>query len=164
MLLHLQSLFVGDQKILPFETTCDLSSLEISDSRPFRRPVTAQGEVVSAAGIVTLRLSICSTYEGDCDRCMTPFSREDRLHVEYTLVTSLNNEESDGYLLVENFTLSLDELVETEVLLALPSKNLCRKTCRGLCALCGKNLNEGDCDCQKQTVDPRLEKLRQLLE
>ena len=65
MLLHLQSLFVGDQKSLPFETTCDLSSLEISDSRPFRRPVTAQGEVVSAAGIVTLRLSICSTYEGD---------------------------------------------------------------------------------------------------
>ncbi|MBP3388937.1 MAG: DUF177 domain-containing protein, partial [Clostridia bacterium] len=63
-----------------------------------------------------------------------------------------------------NFRLPLDDLVEMDVLLALPSKNLCRPDCRGLCLYCGKNLNEGLCGCRKEAVDPRLEILRQLID
>jgi uncharacterized protein len=50
------------------------------------------------------------------------------------------------------------------VLLELPYKSLCREDCRGLCPLCGKNLNEGLCGCNRKSVDPRLAILGQLLE
>ena len=163
MLLQLQALFVGEVSRLPFDTECDLSQLELFGSRPFRRPAHVQGEVVSSAGIVTLHADITTWFEGDCDRCAAPLSREDRLHVKHTLVTSVNNEENDDLVLIENFQLPLDELVEMDVLLALPSKNLCRPDCRGLCSRCGQNLNEGSCDCAKAVTDPRLEALRQLL-
>ena len=68
-----------------------------------------------------------------------------------------------GPVRVNDYQLPLDELVEEELILNLPSKNLCRKDCRGLCPKCGKNLNEGLCGCRSDTIDPRLEVLRQLM-
>ncbi|MFR6279290.1 MAG: hypothetical protein ACLULM_10605 [Acutalibacter sp.] len=32
-----------------------------------------------------------------------------------------------------------------------------------MCPICGKNLNQGDCGCEKDTVDPRLAILKELL-
>lgn len=94
---------------------------------------------------------------------MDSFSRPYQMPVEHILVTSLNNEENDDFVLLDNYQLKLDELVETDILLELPSKNLCREECRGLCPMCGKNLNEGLCGCHSETTDPRLEILRQLI-
>jgi uncharacterized protein len=41
-------------------------------------------------------------------------------------------------------------------------KPLCRDDCRGLCAQCGTNLNEGACECDGAMEDPRLAPLREL--
>ena len=49
------------------------------------------------------------------------------------------------------------------LLLALPTRALCREECAGLCAQCGKDLNEGPCDCQPQIEDERFSALRSLL-
>ena len=164
MLLQLQSLFTGEVKRLPIDTECDLSELDFFGSRPFRRPAKVQGEVVSSAGIVTLRAVVTTRFEGACDRCAAPLDREDVLPIEHVLVTSVNNEENDDLVLIENFRLPLDELVEMDVLLSLPSKNLCRPDCRGLCPRCGHNLNDGPCGCEQKETDPRLDVLRQLIE
>jgi len=40
---------------------------------------------------------------------------------------------------------------------------LCRPDCAGLCPECGQNLNEGVCDCARDTIDPRLAVLRSML-
>ena len=54
-----------------------------------------------------------------------------------------------------------DEILLAQVALEMPSKNLCRPDCKGLCPKCGADLNEGDCGCPKdERVDPRLEKLK----
>ncbi len=45
--------------------------------------------------------------------------------------------------------------------LALPMKPLCRPDCRGLCPVCGQNLNERSCSCETQTVDPRWAALQE---
>ncbi len=44
-----------------------------------------------------------------------------------------------------------------------PSRSLCGPTCRGLCPTCGKDLNEGDCNCADSRIDPRLAGLKDLL-
>ena len=58
----------------------------------------------------------------------------------------------------------VDDLVEEDLILDQPSKVLCSEECRGLCPMCGKDLNEGSCDCRRETVDPRLAALQQLLD
>lgn len=45
--------------------------------------------------------------------------------------------------------IDLTPLVRDTILLTIPVKPLCSPDCRGLCPHCGKNLNEGDCECQK---------------
>ncbi|MBI5741406.1 MAG: DUF177 domain-containing protein [Nitrospirae bacterium] len=66
----------------------------------------------------------------------------------------------------KNDELNVTELVREQVLLAAPMKPLCKDECRGLCAFCGKDLNEGPCGCRKEETDPRLAplaKFRELL-
>ena len=59
--------------------------------------------------------------------------------------------------------LDLNELVYSEVIVSLPMKHLCKDDCKGICVKCGKNLNEGRCDCPEKEIDPRLSALAELL-
>ena len=83
---------------------------------------------------------------------------------EHRLIQTLADEENDDYIETPDFVLDLDETVISDVLLSLPQKNLCKEDCKGLCSQCGHNLNEGECDCDKKQVDPRLEILKQLMD
>ena len=71
---------------------------------------------------------------------------------------------SDDRIEVQGYSLDLDDLIMNDILLELPTKLLCRDDCMGLCPECGKNLNDGTCSCRKETVDPRLAVLKQLLD
>ncbi len=59
-------------------------------------------------------------------------------------------------------TIDLDPIIREQVLLALPMNLLCRETCRGLCPTCGQNLNEKQCDCEREVVDPRWMALKDI--
>ncbi len=74
------------------------------------------------------------------------------------------DEGNDDYIETPDFTVELDEVVISDILLDLPQKNLCRSDCKGLCPKCGQNLNSGKCECEGKTVDPRLEILKQLMD
>ena len=60
--------------------------------------------------------------------------------------------------------IDLAPLMRELSLLAMPTQPLCRPDCLGLCIECGQNLNEGDCGCENDDIDPRLAQLRTLLE
>ena len=59
-------------------------------------------------------------------------------------------------------TIELDPIVREQVLLALPMDAVCREDCKGLCGMCGKNLNEGSCGCDRRQIDPRLAALKDI--
>src|SRR5215472_606906 len=52
-------------------------------------------------------------------------------------------------------TIQLDPILREQVLLALPMNLVCTESCRGLCPVCGNNLNEKQCECQREAMDPR---------
>ena len=58
--------------------------------------------------------------------------------------------------------LFLTDVLAEQVLLAIPMKVICRSDCRGLCPLCGGNLNNDDCRCETHATDPRLAPLARL--
>jgi len=62
--------------------------------------------------------------------------------------------EEESYL--DGYDLDVDLLVLHEILLKLPEKVLCKEDCKGLCPKCGQNLNEGECGCSKESIDPRM--------
>ncbi len=60
--------------------------------------------------------------------------------------------------------LDLNRLIQTETMLGLPMKPLCRQDCRGLCPVCGGNRNVTPCACDVRLPDPRLAALKTLAE
>ena len=64
----------------------------------------------------------------------------------------------------EDDKIDLGQLMREQFLLSLPMKPLCSDACRGLCPVCGTNLNRGSCDCKSTWDDPRLAALREIRE
>ncbi len=54
------------------------------------------------------------------------------------------------------------KLLYNEILVGWPMKVLCSEDCKGICSVCGQNLNEGSCDCEDTSLDPRMSVIRDL--
>jgi uncharacterized protein len=70
----------------------------------------------------------------------------------------------ESYVVGENGFIDLSPLVRELAVLDMPIQPLCRPDCQGLCMICGQNLNEGDCGCEDEDIDPRMDALRHLLD
>lgn len=136
-----------------------------------------KSQVAKVAGMegdgVELHLEGDLTVEYPCDRCLKPapetlsLDYQVRLlpqHLWENLSFEAREGEVDGweYLPYDGESIPLMEVLLIPVLLALPSKHLCRPDCKGLCPTCGHDLNEGPCGCEDQEVDPRWEALLRL--
>ena len=55
--------------------------------------------------------------------------------------------------------LAIADVLREQVLLALPMKVLCRVDCKGLCPVCGMNLNSGTCTCSREEFSPHMDVL-----
>ena len=165
MLLGLSKIMDCPGATVPFSTSVDLSDLQYGNSFPVTEPVTAEGQVRNTAGVLVMTGSVRTTIHGICDRCATDFDREIEFPIDVVLVTELANEENEDEWVfpLEGDSADLDDIVRTVFVLNLDSKLLCKEDCAGLCHRCGKNLNDGPCNCQKE-LDPRFAALKQLLE
>lgn len=165
MLLGLSKIIDCPGASVPFSTSVDLSDLCFGVSYPVSEPVQAEGMVRNTAGVLVMTGNITTCIHGTCDRCASPFDREIDLPINVVLVTEMANEENEDEWVfpLEGDSADLDDIVRTVFVLNLDSKLLCKEDCQGLCHRCGKNLNEGPCNCQKE-LDPRFAALKQLLE
>ena len=163
MRLNLRDILHRPGASRPFTFTLDLSQMDFQGSHPASHPVRVTGAVRNMAGALLLEGEAVTTLELCCDRCLKPFVQEMRVPVEALLAETLEDEENDEILLLEDGEIDLEEVFTTAVVLAMDTKHLCSEDCKGLCPGCGVNLNEEPCRCQKE-VDPRLAALAQLLD
>ena len=112
--------------------------------------VVIVGEVEDAGKCFVVRGRIAYQKFFTCDRCLTQATRN---------LTHEFEEEFDKSEAVEDF-IDVTELLRDELIAAQPMKNLCKADCKGLCPVCGANLNDGECECDKLIVDPRLAALK----
>lgn len=150
--------------VVPFETALDLSDLQFGGCCPAQEPVTAKGSVRNSAGVLLLEGTVETTLHGVCDRCAKPFLRKVSYPLRAVLVNELERaEDADEWMfLLKDDCADLADIVRTAFVLNMDSQLLCKEDCKGLCCRCGKDLNDGPCDCQPE-ADPRLAVLRQLL-
>ena len=165
MLLGLSKIIDSPGASVPFSVSIDLSDLRYGDSFPVTEPVEASGTVRNTAGVLVMSGSLHTTIHGVCDRCAADFDSYVEFPLDVVLVTELTNEENEDEWVfpLEGDSADLDDIVRTVFVLNLDSKLLCKEDCKGMCHRCGKNLNVGPCNCQKE-LDPRFAALKQLLE
>ena len=165
MRLELSSIIDRPGESLAFSTSVDLSDLVFGTSQPVSEPVTASGAVRNTAGVLVMKGVITTCIHGVCDRCAAAFDRNLEIPIDAVLVSELANEENEDEWVfpLEADAADLDDIIRTIFVLNMDAKLLCKEDCKGLCCKCGKNLNDGPCNCQKE-IDPRFAALRQLLD
>ncbi|MDQ3986267.1 MAG: DUF177 domain-containing protein [Actinomycetota bacterium] len=131
---------------------------------PVRGDLRAESVVegVLVTGAVTGRATL------ECARCLVPFVSPVTVDLCELFVAPGHetSAEEDSYRIAGR-EIHLEPMLRDALTLALPLNPLCRPDCKGLCPHCGRNLNEGSCDCREDETDPRwaeLESLKQKLE
>lgn len=164
MLLKLKDAFIREGYERRFAYPLDLSGIEMGAGEyPFQEPVNVSGALTNRAGVVGLSVKANFAYFTRCDRCCASLKEQMAVSFDNVLVKSVSGEGSDDFIVVQDEELDLDELVTTNILLDLPMKHLCSENCRGLCPICGKNLNDGPCGCKTHT-DSGFSSLKNLIE
>jgi uncharacterized protein len=120
---------------------------------------------------VMIKGSIAGRVRVFCDRCLEPFEFELNPAFQIVMIparpAAADGEDAiEADRLDENVyrdpKISLTDLLTEQIILNLPAKVLCGDECRGLCARCGANLNQGACACTADESDPRWMLLREM--
>ena len=95
-----------------------------------------------------------------CSRCLEPVLVSCPVDYDEEIDMKLSEEERiealDESSFIQNKELDTDKLLHNEVLINWPMRVLCKEDCKGICSICGKNLNHGTCDCDHTDLDPRM--------
>ncbi len=114
--------------------------------------------------------------ELECGRCLKSYKMEVEQPIEEALpitpsVLETVEEAEEGELpedakepLFEENIFNLTELLRQDILVAVPIKPLCEEACKGLCMRCGKDLNQGPCECPPETGTSAFSALAAFLE
>ncbi|MDD3205393.1 MAG: DUF177 domain-containing protein [Lachnospiraceae bacterium] len=131
---------------------CRLGDFPIVRKKPVSLKATNIGSGKAELDVQTQVVLMMS-----CDRCLKD--------VEYTfdisfsievLAPSIETEEPNEDNFMEGYQLNVESLISRELLMNWPMKVLCKTDCKGICKVCGKDLNTGECECDAFVPDPRM--------
>src|SRR6056297_795726 len=114
-------------------------------------PLKISLDVLKAEDSFVLTGKILGALILQCSRCLKEFS--------YPIEVEISDE-----LFIEDIedlhNVNVIPILVSDIILEIPIKPLHDENCKGLCSVCGQDLNEGECDCEEEIVDPRLAKLK----
>ena len=132
----------------------------------FSEPVKIEGVLKNTGKEMLLNAMCCTEAEVLCSRCLASVKMPISFQIEETFYpagyTEQKREKEAETFSDDQIDMSL--IIERGILAGLPMKVVCTEQCKGLCSKCGKNLNEGPCNCDHTEFDPRLESLRSLFD
>ena len=167
MLINLTDVFTSEGKVKKLQKPYENDSFfwygnqyPVSESSEISITLTNIG-----TGCVLVEGDLQITLTIPCDRCLQSVNVP--LSVAFThQVVSPDKEdaasEEDEQNFMSGYELDIDALINNEILINMPVKVLCREDCKGICPVCGRNLNEGECGCDTFVPDPRMAAIKDI--
>lgn len=140
----------------------EMESFDYGDEKiKVLKPVAVDGFLYMTGSILNLEGYVSTDLELICSRCLQPFvyNYDGELNEKFTL--SSDNKDDD-VIFMDSDSLNITEIIENNIIFSLPIKHLCSESCKGLCQVCGTNLNLSACNCETKDLDPRLAKLKDM--
>jgi len=152
----------GTERRYPVENL----EMEIAEDLRLAEPIEGEVRLSRTGRSILARAHLTTAIEGYCSRCLTPIVAKIDVDIEEEALPSIDidsglpvnqAEEPDALRLDSHHELDLGEPIREAISLAEPISMLCRDNCRGLCLVCGVDLNNvTEHDHADDTVDPRL--------
>ena len=161
MIIEMGYLFNRKGSTLPVELVETIDDVkDYPDVVEFVEPVRIEGTLKNEDDVFVLDAVGKTTALMECSSCLAPVRKELSFEIKERFAhTGRDDEET------ETFTgdqIDLADFVKRGIIGELPMRVECREDCKGLCPICGKDLNDGDCGCDRTIRDPRFESLRAL--
>ncbi len=143
----------------------DVDPKDLVEKSSFLDPVSAEVRIIRSGDKIVVRGNVKTTIELECTRCLAPYSEKidssfDLVFFPEEVVTFEEEielkEEDLNTLYYKEGIIDIDRIIIDQINLSIPFKPLCSEECKGLCPVCGKNLNEGPCGCEVKKNDPRI--------
>lgn len=170
MKLDLLALKQAPGKVFPLAGRVELPSITLGgEALVLKSGIDFTGEAVYQREVIYLSLNLSAEIERQCSRCLksftVPVNKMERLELrEESASHSMKLDREEFTYSGDSSEIELLPYLKSLIISALNPKPLCREDCRGICPYCGKDLNEGSCNCQEEKVtDTRLEVLKELL-
>ncbi len=165
MIIDLSSILDKTKDHLHLKGVIDLDSLDLGGRNiEIVGPIKYEGKIYRLNSQIAIDVDILYSYKENCHRCLKPTTNKVKTVLSGRLVKGKEEDEEDQGLdelfYYQNDALDIDEYIYNQVVFSLPMKSLCSPNCKGLCSVCGVDLNYIKCDCDRENIDPRLEKLR----
>jgi uncharacterized protein len=134
-------------------------------------PATVNGKIRLAGNEVFVNGHVDTRAQVECDRCLKLIELPVNADFELEYITGSEYETSAVAELTEaemsvavfdGKAIDVDEIVKEQILLAVPTRMLCREDCKGICPQCGVDRNTGECNCETKEIDPRWAALKDL--
>ena len=170
---------LGDKQYFQLEES--LSSEVKQDVIEFVQPVKVSLDVINCGSYLQAKGTVTIVVRLNCGRCLESYEYpvETEFNENYYLAevkktldvldvneenTSENdgNEDNEEKISFTGDSIDIEPEVFSSIQLSLPMQQVCSAECRGLCPRCGVNLNNEQCDCQSDDVDPRMAMLQRL--
>lgn len=162
--LDLIDVFTSMGKIRTEELSYDFTEFDLTHTTypvVSKSPISLRFEAIEV-GKIRLTGNFSVVLEIPCDRCLTPCNETVECEFDQELfseeeLSKLDEAEEVSFL--HNTEFDVYDFVNLNVLMNMPSKVLCQDDCKGLCPVCGSNLNETDCGCDSFVPDPRMARI-----
>ena len=166
--MNLTEVILNDGKVIRREEEIAMSAFDMADGvfpivskTPLSLEVANKGnKELEITGKADLTVLI------PCGRCLKDVSVDLHLdferEVDMKMTDEARTEALDESDFIHGYNLDVDKLVYGEALLIWPMKVLCKEDCKGLCRVCGQDLNLKTCDCDRTDLDPRMAKIRDI--
>lgn len=165
MMVDLSKFLEGNELSYHLEGELQSRTLPEESNIKIIDPIKYVGDIFKVDGEYDLEVKIYYTIDSNCDRCLKPLTKEIETVLSEKMIIDKGNSNSDDdeeFIYLNDTLLNLDDYIWSQVVISLPMKILCNNDCKGLCPQCGVDLNTQSCNCMDNTIDPRLEKLKEL--
>lgn len=132
---------------------------DISEDFEFNSPVCFIGKIENHGGVLKLTGNLTTDYTTKCYRCLKELGTKMSVSISEDFFKEGHSEDIEAYTYQGNF-IELDKVLKDNIILNLPVRQVCDEKCRGLCSVCGTNLNENNCSCREESVDSRMQILK----
>lgn len=156
---------------LSYKEAIERLSLD-EEGYPFSTDVAVNTHIKKEVDTVFISGSLEAELKIGCSRCLKKFTFRINPHFAVDYIPSPQHKEEGELELTgsemevgfyKGDALELDELVKEQIILSIPMQPLCSPSCKGICPVCGQNLNIKECGCGKDSISPHFAVLKNFL-
>lgn len=169
MFVNLTEVLTNEDRVVSMQTETGITEISVGGEK---FPVLASSPVSfvftnTGKGRARIEGKADFVFSAGCDRCLKPV--EEKCEICFTREVWAPDVAAESSVyeeqpFMEGFQLNVEDLLISEIVTSWPMKILCKPDCKGICPICGRDLNTGMCDCDTFVPDPRMAAIKDIFE